>query len=509
MPKIKKLKGKTVYIREDIADFIQLVKDNHKEDKLICILTELSEVILDSDNHIDDIPAEETKLYKPVTLNQDQRIAIDCLNDWFNSDRETATLSGAAGTGKTSAIGHWIQQLGHIDKIICLTPTHKAKNVLMRSLESSTFHPPDVYTVAQALGKQPIIVNTGLEEFQKKVETNLIHDSGLVVVDESSMVSANDYYGIIEKARKVLFMGDKNQLPPVGESNSVAFAAPPTCELHKVMRYKGHILDECQKLRQAAQENYIHKIESDGKQIIRLKCNDALLKATELFKSREFEDDSTFCRVVAYRNKKVDSVNKFIKPRVYGRDDDYFEGLKLIAAQPVQRKNEISREWDIYCNTSEEVRIISAPKTVKIDESVLVDMPKKCKEVRALIGVGKATMFECVSEDGMRFTGLILDKEARDKKIELIKLLQEIYQKKRTKNIKGALRFLYRWGDELKDIFCSTVHKAQGSTYNHVFICLDDILKPPYNKEFQQSDDRPKLLYTAVSRASEKVYLID
>ena len=66
-------------------------------------------------------------------------------------------------------------------------------------------------------------------------------------------------------------------------------------------------------------------------------------------------------------------------------------------------------------------------------------------------------------------------------------------------------------GDNLKDVFCSTVHKSQGSTYNHIFLDLKDILKTSQNKYRNASylDDRPKLLYTAVSRASEKVYLID
>ena len=508
MPKTKKLTGKRVYIRQDIADMLQQVKEAKQEDRLSSFLKQNLAVILDSDNPIESVPTVETKQDKPATLNQDQRIAIEYLNDWFNSDKQTATLSGAGGTGKTFTIGYWIQQLGHIEKIIFLAPTHKAKNVLMRSLESSNLDSPDVYTVAQALGKQPIIMNTGLEEFQKEVETNLINDSDLVVVDEASMVSVEDYYEIVYKARKVLFMGDKNQLPPVGESQSVAFAAPPTCELFRVMRYKGHILDECQKLRQAAQENSIHKIQADGKQIIRLNRNDALLKATELFKSREFENDSTFCRVVAYRNKKVDSINKFIKPRVYDKDDDYFEGLRLIAAKPVQRKNEITGKWDIYCNNSEELRIDSNIKVSRIDERLLEDMPENCKELRGLIGVGKATRFRCLSENGLRFTGLILDKEAMSKKLELMKLLQEMYKEKMTKNIKGALTFLYRWGDDLRDIFCSTVHKCQGSTFENVLIAEPDIMKPSFNKQSWEPDIRPKLLYTTATRASKTIYVM-
>ena len=87
----------------------------------------------------------------------------------------------------------------------------------------------------------------------------------------------------------------------------------------------------------------------------------------------------------------------------------------------------------------------------------------------------------------------------------------ELHQEEEDDKYAKDLSFLYRWGDNLKDVFCSTVHKSQGSTYNHIFLDLKDILKTSQNKYRDASylDDRPKLLYTAVSRASEKVYLID
>ena len=69
-----------------------------------------------------------------------------------------------------------------------------------------------------------------------------------------------------------------------------------------------------QQAKRRRREKFIHLIESDGNQIIRLDSNEALLKVTELFKSKDFENDSTFCRMVAYRNSVVDGNNKFIKP---------------------------------------------------------------------------------------------------------------------------------------------------------------------------------------------------
>ena len=104
MPKTKKLTGKRVYIRQDIADMLQQVKESNQEDRLSSFLKQNLAVILDSDNPIESVPTLENKPDKPVTLNQDQRIAIEYLNDWFNSDKQTATLSGAGGTGKTLII---------------------------------------------------------------------------------------------------------------------------------------------------------------------------------------------------------------------------------------------------------------------------------------------------------------------------------------------------------------------------------------------------------------------
>ena len=82
MPKTKKLTGKRVYIRQDIADMLQQVKESNQEDRLSSFLKQNLAVILDSDNPIESVPTLENKPDKPVTLNQDQRIAIEYLNDW-------------------------------------------------------------------------------------------------------------------------------------------------------------------------------------------------------------------------------------------------------------------------------------------------------------------------------------------------------------------------------------------------------------------------------------------
>ncbi|NET46996.1 AAA family ATPase [Okeania sp. SIO2B3] len=560
-----------ILIKAEGADYVLDLLRKHTEPHFLRAAEEvLAKFNGDTPGKADrvNIPEDTSPIIK---LNSDQEAAIKFLNQWFASNDKTAILSGAGGTGKTFTIGYWLQQLpnvnlqwpqwvqkswnewktnqidvfdgeaiafdywlqmrswdydGHSDweswildwmgetdesneiETIFLAPTHKAKNVLKRSLSNSGINSPEVYTVAQALGKQPIIIESGFEEFQMQDDIDLITAAELVIVDEASMVGKDDYQEIINRGEKILFLGDKDQLPPVGEHGAMAFINPPSCELKKAMRYSGHILNECNKLREGVQQNFIHPIKPDGDTIVRLKRVEALQKAIELMKSDFFQQDSTFARILAFRNKQVDSNNKYLKPKIYDRKDDYFEGLRLIANKPVQRKSG-NGKWQIYCNNSEEIKVLSDPEVVEINDKLLAAMPNNCQELKGLYGVGKATIFKCLSDGGIEFNSIILDDKANLRKQELIRLIQAKYKQTFAKNYKGALAFLYRWGDDLKDIFSSTVHKSQGSTYNHVFVELSDILRPPSQRKKSDPDDRPKLLYTAVSRASERVYLIE
>ena len=155
--------------------------------------------------------------------------------------------------------------------------------------------------------------------------------------------------------------------------------------------------------------------------------------------------------MVAYRNSVVDGNNKFIKPLVYGRNDDYFKGLKLIAAKPVQRKSDNENksdreyeygygykddyedeknEWEIFCNNSEEVLVTSDPKVVEIDEALFFDMPDSNGLSRQLKSIGKAVRFECLPENGLVFNAIILDKEATFRRDELIRKLKKYIKRK-------------------------------------------------------------------------------
>ncbi|NER33027.1 MAG: AAA family ATPase [Oscillatoria sp. SIO1A7] len=434
-------------------------------------------------------------------LNSDQQKSVEVLLDWFKGKKKSAALSGAAGTGKTFLVGYFVKELRKDENVspIFVVPTHKAKKQLQRSLSNSGMGGSECYTIAQALGKQPIVNRDGTEGFDKE-NSSLIAGADLVICDEASMVSAEDYQEIIDSVKKVLWMGDRYQLPPVGEALSPAFAKTPiNVELRQVMRYSGHILNECQKLREAVDTNSIYWPQADELAVITVSSSEAFEIAGNLFASTDFSENSNFCRLLAFRNKEVDFFNRNIKRFVYGHSKEFFKSQKLIATRPVIRlvlDPKYGVQKMIVATNSEEMEIVSEPFKRAITSEDLSLAPDICQKLR-----GTMTLFKCTPESGNKFEARILHENA-------IKSKQAIFNEARRKGNKKAMAFLHAWGDSLKDIFALTVHKSQGSTFNYVFVHIEDILKQPSKKQFDEKDQRPELLYTAFSRASEKVYII-
>ncbi|WP_375339935.1 C-terminal helicase domain-containing protein [Okeania sp. KiyG1] len=81
----------------------------------------------------------------------------------------------------------------------------------------------------------------------------------------------------------------------------------------------------------------------------------------------------------------------------------------------------------------------------------------------------------------------------------MTKFQQEL-KKPNQRDARKVLKLLYNLGDSYKDLYASTVHKAQGVSIRHCFVYLDDLL---LSKTIPHA-----LLYTAFSRASEQLYII-
>lgn len=158
-----------------------------------------------------------------LKLSEDQMIANQEILEWFRTDEKmygTYSLRGAAGTGKTTLLKVVIDELSDDYEVLCIAPTHKAKNVLKEKTGV------DCHTMHGFLGYAPYINLESVDDFsgfKRERSTNAEH-TDLVIVDEASMISSVLKKEIEEVAKqykvKILYVGDEYQLPPIKEDRS-------------------------------------------------------------------------------------------------------------------------------------------------------------------------------------------------------------------------------------------------------------------------------------------------
>jgi exodeoxyribonuclease-5 len=188
------------------------------------------------------------------TITPHQQIAFNTLLEFLSDDEQRmAILEGYAGTGKTFLMGEFIK-LAKDKTLVCVAaPTHKALKVICSALEAS-----GVTIGTDSNQEDAFNFSGGMANFynRKKQETGVcsatihsllalkmtnqengesickqdigkapsISDYGLVVIDESSLISRQMFELIMthKKQTKVLFIGDPAQLLPVEDKNQIS-----------------------------------------------------------------------------------------------------------------------------------------------------------------------------------------------------------------------------------------------------------------------------------------------
>ncbi len=129
-----------------------------------------------------------------------------------------SVLLGRAGTGKTSALGIFasLEEI-KFDRVLALTPTGKARVQLENSFKKNKVE-AEFMTVAQFLVRS--------EGFDWKTLSYKIPSqpsksiAKTIIIDESSMLTEDMFAGVLKlvdsHAKRIIFIGDPNQLPPIG-----------------------------------------------------------------------------------------------------------------------------------------------------------------------------------------------------------------------------------------------------------------------------------------------------
>src|ERR1035437_8508708 len=268
-------------------------------------------------------------------------------------------LCGAAGTGKSSITTALIGYLNEQDvKYKIAAPTGRAARILGR--KSNTF----ASTIHSMIYNVTSNTESGEVTFTRKVMDDT--DRYIFVIDEASMINAeianndqslfktdnsllNDLLVYVKsgnKNNKIVFLGDRNQLPPVNEQESLALVPnylmenyKMKCSLHLLTEVKrqedgSYILKEATKIREAI-DNKMNRVDLNT-----FKFNNFSGAITHY--TREYlSNDYDHCISIACSHNQNQAFNKYVRERIYGKDAKLIEKNDLLIVTKTWSRNEM------------------------------------------------------------------------------------------------------------------------------------------------------------------------
>ena len=477
----------------------------------------------------------------------------------FMTDRNphaVMILRGSAGTGKTSLSGAIVRTMKAIgQKVMLLAPTGRAAKVFSLSSGSPAF------TIHRRIYREKAF--SGVDG-QFNLNDNLYTDT-LFMVDEASMISnlglggttfgsgclLDDLVHFVYQGHndRLMLIGDKAQLPPVGEEESPALHAAMLegyglsvyeCDLNEVLRQseKSGILYNATMIRQMITHDDITqlpKIHFSGFSDIQQMPGAELIEALADSYHHVGLDDTI---VVTRSNKRANIFNQGIRNMVLDRDEELSQGDILMIV-----KNN-------YYWMEEERKKVSEERRVKSEETAFggrresqfnclanhkVQSSKfkvQSKELPAFLANGDRAKVLRVRRRidlyGFRFATLLLQfpdydnyeleatvlldtltSEApaltHEQQEQLFRQIEEDYQDIPLKadRMKAIRQDQFFNALQVKFAYAVTCHKAQGGQWAHVYVdqgyMTDDMLTPDYIH----------WLYTAFTRATDKLFLVN
>lgn len=392
-----------------------------------------------------------------LALSNDQAEAADAIRRFAEeaTGPRVFTLGGLAGTGKSTLVGHLAHDLMTERNIAFATPTGKAAQVLRRSLNNAGVIGADVSTVHSLIYRPVVDENTGrVLRWEKKNQI----EADLIVLDEASMVSQEMLLDLQGLGRPILAVGDHGQLSPVGED--AGLMKNPDVRLEKIHRQaKGNpIIRLAHMVRNGAPHDVIRDFISD--------IDDPRVRW-----SRSWDEAVSFGRppglVLTHTNKLRRTMNIRVRDSEFGLDeyDDPKKGETVICL-----KNKRFQDTGMLLPNGMRGVINSEPSVSDnhVTADVLFDEP----------------------------VGLI----------ERLVMCRHQFLREKTfagfDEVPGKPASWFSVGALVDYGYALTCHKSQGSQANNVSVFVERSLG------VLDEDERRRWLYTAVSRASERLLLV-
>ncbi len=426
---------------------------------------------------------EINNLASAPPLNDEQMAAVTAIQDWLANPTGDSfyTLSGFAGTGKTFTV-RYICKLVR-GKIVLTAPTNKATKVLRETFTLDDYK-PECRTIYSLLGLQ-LSAQGEIKELKEPDDPIDLSDYKLVIVDEGSMISTR-VMRYIERAAydhklKFLFMGDPAQLPPVGEQTSPIWQFPSKSQLERVMRYDNQLLKLATSIRQVVDAPFPKvnlQADNDGSEGV-WKYDGKYFRAAiaSTAHAGHFATPG-HSKVIAWRNVTVDTYNKLVRQVMFeGTTEQFVVGDRVIFTEP-------ARDF------------ADEPIAATDDEGTITRVIVEQHPLHEEFKVYRLS----IQIDGGRLVAAYKlhpdSQEAYSAKVEQL-AAEARFAKHKWKDFWGFKEAFH----QVRHAYAITAHRAQGSTYQQVFVDYKDIL---LNRTRHEAF---RCLYVACTRASKRLVL--
>ncbi len=446
----------------------------------------------------------------PFEPTRQQKELIELLAQFccIPTDTKAFILKGFAGTGKTSVVSGLIMAMKRLNQpTVLLAPTGRAAKVL------SNYSNHSAYSIHKVIYRQK-----SAGDFTFNLNYNS-HKNTLFIVDEASMIANQSASGVEFGSGRLLddlveyvysgencsmiLVGDTAQLLPIGQSSSPALnkniiegygLEVMEYQLTQVIRQAGEsgILFNATKIRQAIENEPFTPIKLNPNfDDVKLVSGENLVDELETSYGQVGEENTI---ILTYSNKRAVLYNRGVRGQVMMKEDELSTGDYLIVTKNNYYWSKPYDNLDFIANG----------------------------DIAEIIRVGK--YYELY---GARFADLTLRLIDYDIDVVARVLIDSLYtetpsaQNQLNQNVMNAIAEDYAdiedkrkfWKEmqnnefynalQVKFAYAITGHKSQGGSWQHVYIDQGYLTEEMVTKEYYQ------WLYTAITRAREKVFLVN
>lgn len=453
------------------------------------------------------------------------------------SDRVLMIMRGSAGTGKTSVAGAMVRTMKQLGcKVVLMAPTGRAAKVFALNAGHAAC------TIHRRIYRQRSL-GGGFS-----LAPNMLSDT-LFMIDEASMIAnagsmdslfaggrlLDDLTSFVYGGRncRMILIGDRAQLPPVGEEESPALSAAfmegyglkvYESDLNEVVRQDSMsgILFNATAIRSLITRDRLTlmpKVKFSGFADVVMVNGSELIESLASSYSEVGMDETM---VVTRSNKRANIYNQGIRNMVLGREEMLTTGDMIMvvrnnyywAGKDAPTDGGIKKDAAKKADRGESDTTDTATTGISFLANGDRAVVQRVRNVRELYGFNFADLWlQLPDYDNYELQATVITDSlmteapalTREQNNRLFENVMEDYSdiRLKTDRIKKIKEDPYFNALQIKFAYAVTCHKAQGGQWAHVYLdqgyMTDDMLTPEYIH----------WLYTAFTRATEKLFLVN